>query len=272
MIKYEYVLDKASNTLKRVPLITYPEMSVLEDGIAKKIPIDYFKSQILLATQGEHEAPLLQIENEWFSTYKDEEKLKNEVTVINEKLENENSKSALETLEKRKKEILGFDKKYFNDLGKELTTRVSGELEYVENKRKSLEEENPWLQKYLGIETDIERPDVISSVTISNDNIKKLIAYERDMTVRNVEDTLADLAKMNSLLFSVVSKIYEILPSEQIDNIPADEKTIIEYALESFKNINTRADLQLAEEGEVLIDKLMNRESEIAKIVTELQK
>ena len=80
-------------------------------------------------------------------------------------------------------------------------------------------------------------------------------------------DSIADNAKMISLLLTVISRMYDIMPTEQKDLLKADDKAMIEYAFNKFHTTNTRADTLYAQEGNSLIDTLMKRQSDINLII-----
>jgi len=85
--------------------------------------------------------------------------------------------------------------------------------------------------------------------------------------VFDIYDSIADNAKMISLILSLLWRIYEALPEEsKVDLLPQD-RYLIEYAFERFKNIQTRADVQFKREGVALIDKLLERQGKIGELV-----
>jgi len=139
------------------------------------------------------------------------------------------------------------------------------------------EAENIWLLEYTTITQDTVlvkasvRP-VIDGFVYPKPFLNRLIAYKRDTSVRNAETTIADLAKMNSLLFSMVGMMYKTFTTTDKNKIPPQDRGIIEYALASFKNKETRADRQLLVEGTKLIDRLFKREVEIADIIDIVKK
>lgn len=124
---------------------------------------------------------------------------------------------------------------------------------------------NEWLLPYRGLSTKVTRP--VYKGAIPKAILKQLMAITRDKEIRNGDDTLADLAKMNSLLFSMIGSIYGTLTPTALGKIPAPEKAIIDYALKRFATVQTRGDRQLATEGTALIDKLFDREVAIADMV-----
>jgi len=89
-----------------------------------------------------------------------------------------------------------------------------------------------------------------------------------DVQVFDTKDSIADNAKMISLLFNMISKIYDALPTDIKDTISDTEKDMIEYTLSKFNAIQTRADVQLSTEGNALIDKLMNRQELVETVLT----
>jgi len=86
--------------------------------------------------------------------------------------------------------------------------------------------------------------------------------------VFDLYDSVADNAKMISLIFSILMRIWEALPDDIKSNIDEADVQLIDYAFTKFKNIRTRADVQFEKEGVGLIDKLMTRQDKIGKIVS----
>ena len=79
-------------------------------------------------------------------------------------------------------------------------------------------------------------------------------------------DSIADNAKIASLLLTVISRIYDIIPSSQKDNLDQNDRDMIEYTFNKFANTNTRADIQFATEGLALVDRLLDRQAAICAI------
>lgn len=100
---------------------------------------------------------------------------------------------------------------------------------------------------------------------------KKLITKLRDNNVRTLEDSVADVAKTTSLLFSMVAAIYSTLTEEQKASLDPKFRSLSEYTINKFTNTQTRADTQLETEGAALIDKLLFRETSIDKIITDVK-
>lgn len=136
---------------------------------------------------------------------------------------------------------------------------------------------NKWLTEfYTTIDTNavdfITKRPTMEGFQYPKTFLNRLIAYKRDTTVRNPETTMADLAKINSFLFSMVGMIYGIQTTTAKAKLPAAEKGLLEYSLNAFKNSQTRADRQLLVEGTGLIDKLLGREVAIADIIDDIKK
>ena len=274
---------------------TYPDMDVLARGLKKGRQTKTIQKGLLKANQGQAEAPLIKEEEEWFAIQDEIQQAQKELKTLEEALpkqkkavqDGENSeeissdelkilKNTVETTEERIKEIKGYDQEesVLNpDTGKEeqKTVHYAGIIEKAQEARDDKETKVEWLKAYRGEETTAVRPEPAVDVKISPEDVKKLIAHERDMKVRNEEDTLADLAKMGSLLFSMVSAIYGTLSDDEKDGIKDNERAIIEYSISKFTSTQTRADRQLKEEGLKLVDRLIDREAEIANIIDELK-
>jgi len=191
------------------------------------------------------------IENEWFenleSIYRVEDKY-NAIKEMDIKEEIENLKSLIE-----------YD---------EEDNIVSGEiLEYINNVEE-IENNNKWLKNYYGEEVQ-DFPDLEEKE--DKELEKDIIASIRNTEVRSVEDSIADLAKMNSLLFSCISAMYNTMTDTAKGKIDDGTKEIIDYSVEKFKETTTRADNQLMKEGTDLIDKLFDREAKIATIISDIK-
>ena len=289
MTKFSYVLNEETNKVEKSVLETYPDTKILDRGISGKRPAELIKKQQLKAEQGVAEAPIVKIEEEWFTEQQTIENLNDEkktiedqltgvkeVTdettgeVIQEAVEKVTDEAEVEKLNTRLKEIVGSSTKYFDDAGRQHIIDVDGELKIALDARAKIEADNEWLKAYRGVATDAVRPEPAAEAKVSHTDVKKLIAHERDLDVRNSEDSIADIAKMVSLAFSVISTLWELTPDDAKDNVPAEKKGLIDYAVMKFNSIDTRADRQIAAEGTKLVDKLYDREVHIANIVDKL--
>lgn len=96
---------------------------------------------------------------------------------------------------------------------------------------------------------------------------KSLSRLQIQEEVFDNSDSIADNAKMISLMMTLVSRIYNVLDDTQKDNLSTDDRNLIEYTFNKFSNTNTRADVQFASEGITLIDKLLDRQASIGNIV-----
>lgn len=96
---------------------------------------------------------------------------------------------------------------------------------------------------------------------------KSLSRLQIQEEVFDNSDSIADNAKMISLMMTLVSRIYDVLDDTQKDNLSTDDRNLIEYTFNKFSNTNTRADVQFASEGITLIDKLLDRQASIGNIV-----
>ena len=86
----------------------------------------------------------------------------------------------------------------------------------------------------------------------------------------DVEDSLADNAKMIFLLTSLLMRIYNALPEDIKGNLSGEDRNIVEYAFNKYTETTTRLDLQFQEEGIGIIDKLLNRQKEVANVIEEV--
>lgn len=273
MTRFSYILNPETNLVERAILETYPTLDILQRGINAKRALATIQKGLLRAYQGVAETNLVSKEEEWYEAHSKIVDLTAELEQLNnpELQEDDNgvdiplTEEQLNTISDRKRAILGHDETTIVKDGTDIITHIDGEIEIAVAERDSLEISFEFLKGYRGETTDAVRPLVTSSIPW--DVTKRLIAYERDQKIRNQEDSIADLAKMNSLLFSMVSAMYTAGTTTMKSNIPAETRGIIEHAITKFSETQTRADRQLAEEGAALIDKLFDREVQIADII-----
>lgn len=86
----------------------------------------------------------------------------------------------------------------------------------------------------------------------------------------DLADSVADNAKLISLVFAMGAVMYKALPDDLKNNIPQDAREKIEYAIEKYHSIETWGDIQLATEGNEAIDKLLDRQGKIGEIIKEV--
>ena len=98
--------------------------------------------------------------------------------------------------------------------------------------------------------------------------LKKVVQRVRIKNeVRSTEDSIADLAKWNSLLTSFVLELYGAMEQADIMNIPDDKKQLIELAKSKFLVTETWADHLVSNRDLTFIEKIMSRENKIKSIV-----
>jgi len=100
-------------------------------------------------------------------------------------------------------------------------------------------------------------------------NLKKGKARERINTeLFDVEDSLADTTKMLFLVIAMLKRLYDV--NFDITQLSQDDKDMIEYALNKYSEITTWLDVKFNEEGIALIDKLADRQNNLANIIKEV--
>ena len=98
-------------------------------------------------------------------------------------------------------------------------------------------------------------------------NKKAEARYKIEKEVFDEKDSLADTAKWLSLLTTLVSMMYETFTETQKAKMPAEQRALIEYTFTKFKATNTRGDVQFAQEGIAMVDKLLARQAQIGALV-----
>jgi len=84
----------------------------------------------------------------------------------------------------------------------------------------------------------------------------------------DIEDSLADTTKMLFLVIAMLKRLYDA--NFDISQLSQDDKDIIEYALSKYSNTTTWLDVKFNEEGIALIDKLAERQNNLANIIKEV--
>jgi len=100
---------------------------------------------------------------------------------------------------------------------------------------------------------------------------KYQLRYRVNEEVFDLHDSVADNAKMISLIFALLSRIWEeAIPNEIKDKMDKETREMIEYAFSKYHSIQTRADVEFLINGKELIDKLMDRQDKIGKLFKEI--
>ena len=106
-------------------------------------------------------------------------------------------------------------------------------------------------------------------VSGSDKKARQRMQIERD--VFDLRDSVADNAKFLSLLTSLVLRMYNIMPEEQKVLLDPNDRALTEYVFNTFLQTETRADVQIQEEGSAFIDKMLERQASIGKIIKEIK-
>jgi len=281
MIKYDYNYDAIDDVVSRTTAMVYPYIATLNAAIANGAYGDKIMTLATKIYQGVAEDPLLTIENNWF----DKQSAIQDAHAEMKKVDDLVLQLADATIDEMAKDaaiadltsILGnYDAK---TLDADVTTYKTDKQKVIDDlvvERDNIENgytdidgtvvpASEWLKSYRGVTTTVTRPVVTGVIPV--DVRKKIMSHEINRTVRNMEDTVADLAKSNTLLMSFIASIYNTLSATQKSKIPAAEKAIIDYAVGKWSATSTRGDRQLQTEGTALVDKLYSREVDIANIV-----
>ena len=100
---------------------------------------------------------------------------------------------------------------------------------------------------------------------------KYKLRYAINKKVFDLHDSVADNSKMISLIFALLSRIWEeAIPQEIKDKMDKETREMIEYAFQKYHSIQTRADIEFLLNGKQLIDKLMDRQDKIGRLFKEI--
>jgi len=130
----------------------------------------------------------------------------------------------------------------------------------------------------MGYEKKIEQNGALATVVYENSNgvrVSKSKGEIRNALVAagiDPEDVLADISNSLSLMISLTSRMYGVMPEEQKANLLPADRTLIEYVFKKHLETNTTADLKLSSEGTTMIDNIFTRWSTITNIVNSIKK
>jgi len=215
---------------------------------------------------GIKDEPIIKLENEWYEIVSELTKLKLELNSIKDSGTPEDIA--------RIEQLTGYTVvDYSGPMGSKVEKYHPGLINDLEDKLMELEDKNKWLKPYRGLPEEkdrngepILRPS-IELVVLNDNEVKDIIRHARDNEVRDIEDSVADIAKSTSLAFTVIGVLWNLIDEDKKLDLPEETVKLIDYAVEKFNNIETRADKQLLVEGTKLIDKIYDREVKIADIV-----
>ena len=94
--------------------------------------------------------------------------------------------------------------------------------------------------------------------------------YEIENNIFDIRDSVADNAKMISLLFSMVYRMYEAMPEEYKQNLSEQDRQMIEFAINEFKNVQTWGDIKIQKEGTNAISSLMQRQDKVGQVIKQV--
>ena len=102
-------------------------------------------------------------------------------------------------------------------------------------------------------------------------NKKAKVKYQiQEQVYSALADSVADNAKLISLVFAMGASIYNALDDSTKNNIPDYTRAKIEYAIKKYHSVETWGDIQLAAEGNEAIEKLLDRQAKIGSIVKDI--
>ena len=93
------------------------------------------------------------------------------------------------------------------------------------------------------------------------------IRHQIESEVFDIHDSVADNAKWLSLLTTLMSRMFDTFTDTQKGRLSIEDRALIEGVFGMFKNTNTRGDVQFAQEGPAMIEKIMSRQAQIGDIV-----
>jgi len=115
------------------------------------------------------------------------------------------------------------------------------------------------------------KPDFFKKVVVEKPSFfkgkKAQVRYNIHHQVFDLYDSVADNAKLISLLFKIVVELWNTLPSDAKSNINTEKRELIEYVVNLVNNTETRLDKQMSIEGTNVINRLFSRQQTIANLI-----
>jgi len=96
---------------------------------------------------------------------------------------------------------------------------------------------------------------------------KEEARYKIQEEVFDLNDSVADNAKMISLLTTMVSRLWDIQTDSQKNKLSDTDKAAIDYVVGKFEATTTWADIQWAKKGIGFADTLIKRQARIGSII-----
>ncbi len=116
-----------------------------------------------------------------------------------------------------------------------------------------------------GISITHEIKDNVTGEEGTNPVLFKRYAIEKARG--DIYDIASDGLKWNGLVTSLVAILYDVMPDENKDSIPADKRALIENTLNLYRSARTTTDVKLEEQGFDFITELIDREIATAKVL-----
>ncbi len=101
----------------------------------------------------------------------------------------------------------------------------------------------------------------------SSTDSKTKARYQIQENVFDIKDSIADNAKMISLVLSVMKRMWETTPQAQKDLMSTEDLALINSTFDLFASTTTHADNLFAGEGFALVERLMQRQQQVGDIL-----
>ena len=116
------------------------------------------------------------------------------------------------------------------------------------------------------------KPNLFKKVVVEEPSFfkgrKAQARYNIHHQVFDLYDSVADNAKLISLLFRIITELWNALPSDVKSNISSEKQELIEYVVNLASSTKTRLDKQMSIEGTNVIDRLFSRQQAIANLIS----
>jgi len=115
----------------------------------------------------------------------------------------------------------------------------------------------------------VVEPAVKEIIDVTKKDKKSLVRLQIQDNVFDIHDSVADNAKMISLLTTLMSRMYDTFSTTQKGKLTTADRTVLEHMFTKFSTTTTRADIQVSVNGATAtIDKMLDRQAQIGQILT----
>lgn len=248
--------DPLSVTVTKRTSHIYPTMSDIERFITKGASTDTIREQMFSYMEGTSLQDVMKIENNWFTLKKQYELL---YTKKSEKL------TYLEEVHRKTRVVSKDEKKQLE----EDIVNINDKMESIKTSLLATEADNKWLAGFRGVEGTEPPPVAVRPAKLHPALSKMLTRFKIKSTVRDTEDSIADISKIAFFSLELTKRLYQITSEAQRKKLSKEDRELIEGIFESLDQHESVIVDKINEQGLTAVTKLFALDETISKIIKE---